>query len=112
MRPPLPQTCVIVSSTRNIFGDIVNTGTAGETINCKFRQIIDFQTTATNREEYTSNAMLWTESDANVAIGTVILFDGVYYRTIEVIEARKIDSSAIEFLKCKLERLKNVASVS
>jgi hypothetical protein len=111
MKPPMNQSVQVVSTTRNKFGDIVNTAGFQSTIKCKFREIADLGDEV-NREVEGSLAMMWTNPDSGVDVGSVILFDDKYYRVANMTVARRLHSVVVQFLKFSLVRIKDVANVS
>lgn len=105
----LIQTCEIIQSSVNVYGDQLYTSKAS--VKCRFRYITNLNRTG-GREEIDADAMLWLEADANVSEGTLIKFDNKYYRIERIIKAMKLTSSTIEFLKCELQRHTQISEVS
>lgn len=111
MKPEMVQTCSKVKVTLNEYGDILSDGSAPVTHTVKWRQMSRFNRGA-NSGENTSNSMVWSEPDSGFAVDDVLLFQGAYYRIIEVIEARDLDTNLIHFLKSVVERMKDTSGVS
>jgi hypothetical protein len=112
MMPPLLQSCTKISTTTNEYGDIVYSGSGNAVISCRFRHITDLELGEQNRDTENADAMLWTAADSGLDIGSVILFESEYWRVKDLIKARKLHSSDVNFLKMTLERQKDTANVS
>lgn len=111
MKPEMTQTCYKVVVTQNEYGDILSNGSAPVAHVVKWRQISRFNR-GQNSGENTSVSMVWSEPDAGFKVDDVLLYDGAYYRIIEVIEARDLDTNNIYFLKSTVERMKDTSGVS
>jgi hypothetical protein len=100
----LNQTCEIVETTYNKYGEQILSTTAE--ISCKFREITNL-TKSANREDIAADAMLWVEPDASLEKGTIILIDGDYYRVERLVKARR-NNGEVQFIKCDLQAHKEV----
>lgn len=97
----MEQTCSIIKATQNKYGDQVLDST--EEIKCRFRWITELQHVS-NREELQSDALLWTAGDENIDEGTIIKFDGEYFRVMRVTEARRLRGDTVYFKKCLMNK--------
>lgn len=95
------QSASIVKTTVNKYGDQVLAST--KSINCRFRWITELQNPG-NREEISSDALLWTSPDQPITEGAIIFVDNTYFRVRKVTKARKLRGGKIEFLKCLLNK--------
>lgn len=96
----LVQTCKLVSPTRDEYGDYIDG--VGTELACRFREITTVRRT-THREENDADAMIWFAADAPVAIGNIILFEGVNYQLERLTKARRLGESDVQFIKCDLK---------
>ena len=96
----LVQTCYIVTTTRNTYGDYVLSSTTQEA--CRFRYI-----TTTRRESHNevddSDAMIWLIPSTVARVRSIIKFEDVYYQVERINKARKLGSDTVEFVKCDLK---------
>lgn len=88
-----------LTTVRDFYGDYQTAST--EDLKCHFRDIADLSTT-TNNEQVQADATCWLESDASVAVGTLLAFGGTTYRIERITRARRLRSSEVQFLKCDL----------
>jgi len=99
MRPPMNHTAYKVTTTRNAYGDFTASGETA--LKCHVR-IITFHN-STNADETTdSDALMWFEPDSGVVKQDIIKFEGTHYRVDRVVEARRLRSPAVQFLKVEL----------
>lgn len=96
----LNQTCSIVTSTVNRYGDYVMSSQTQYP--CRFREITSLDRNI-NREDLDADAMIWLEPTVPVEEGTIILYDGEYYRVEEITKARRFSEDVV-FQKCLLEK--------
>jgi hypothetical protein len=100
----LEQTCDILDSTRNRYGDISLENS--QTVACRFRWITELDKN-TNREDISAEALLWLKPDAPVEEGTVIRFGDSNFRIRRVTEARRLRGNKVYFKKCLLDKYAN-----
>lgn len=94
------QTCEILATTQNIYGDQVETDRVEYP--CRLREITEIQP-GNNREDLTgTDALLWIGPDAPIVEGSILLSEGKYWRVQRLTKARRFTSSVL-FLKCRLE---------
>lgn len=106
--PKLFQTCRIVTTTRNRYGDIEYGATTQ--IDCLYREITSLQTGNANKEQVTVDGIFWFAPNAAISRGTVVLFEGEYYRMDKVNKARaRLTDNAVAFLKCEAMRQRQVS---
>lgn len=96
----LVQTCYLVTTSRDEYGDYINGATTA--LSCRFREINTIRRVS-NQELNDSDAMLWLAPDAAVAKGNIILFESVYYQIERITKSRKLGSASVEFIKCDLK---------
>lgn len=101
MKPPMLHTAYKVTESRNAYGDITASGSTE--LVCHFRNITDLVTTGTN-EYVNADAMAWFEPDADIAKNDVVQIDGEHWRIERITKARKLRTTAVQFLKCDLLR--------
>lgn len=95
------QTAYKVSKTRNKYGDLV--GSSETAITCKFR-VNNMLVETGNSNTYESDALAWFNSDSGVEEGDVIKYDNIFYKVERKIEARKLHSTTVQFIKVELNR--------
>lgn len=101
----LVDTCSRITSSRNIYGDLV--GDAGVDVPCRWRPIDNISTaTGDNREEKTADAMVWFTPTENIKPGDVLEFEGERYRVTQVTKAKRLGESEVQFLKALTEKWK------
>ncbi len=97
----LKQTCFILHSSKNKFGDdeldIISQ------INCRFRHITDLDQ-INNQEQIRADAMLWVAPEELVFKGTIIQYNGENYRVRQITEARRLIGEKVYFKKCVLDK--------
>ncbi len=96
----LVQTCYLVGTTINSYGDREYSSLT--TLKCRFREI------STTRDEPHSeirdaDAMLWLQGGVSVNRGSIISYDGVYYKVERTTFARRLGETNVLFLKCDLK---------
>lgn len=96
----LVQTCKLVSPTRDEYGDYIEG--VGVELACRFRYINTI-TRGTRNETNDSDAMVWFAPTASVAVGNIILFEGVHYQIERLNKARRLGESEVQFIKCDLK---------
>jgi len=96
----LVQTCYKVTTTRNSFGDYINSSNTA--IKCRFRYIDSINRSA-GQELNSTDAMLWVASDSGIVKGDLILFDSLYYQVEKINKARRLGEDAVQFIKCDLK---------
>jgi hypothetical protein len=96
----LVQRCDIVTVTRNLYSDYVLGSTACEP--CRFRFIPTMRREG-HAEVNDSDAMIWLKATTCAVIGSIIKFEGQYYQVERLTKARKLGSTAVEFVKCDLK---------
>ena len=101
MKPPLRHTAYKVTTTRNVFGDYV----AGvqTALPCHFRYITDLVTGSGN-ETIESDAMAWFNPDSGIEKGDILVIYSRGYMVENVIEAPRLRSTAIQFIKVTLSK--------
>lgn len=92
------QSCDVVSTTRNDFGDEVEGVTA--TLACRWRDITQVRR---GSHEDTSDADALVHFAAGTAVerGSILKYNGEYYQVEQITFARKLGSDVIEFIKCQ-----------
>lgn len=98
--PPMNQTCEIVSTTRNAYGDYQETQSVSS--KCHLRYITTVRRSS-NGEEVQSDAMLWLPTDTQVDAGDIVHCDDTKFQVDRVNRARDLYSPIVHFLKCDLE---------
>ena len=90
-----------LATKRSAYGDIVPDPTAANRkLFCRFR-VIGETIRVNNREELRSdNAMVWFEPSTDIAVNDIILYEGRYWEIMRINEARAMDGTTIQFLKC------------
>jgi hypothetical protein len=96
----LTQTCTIIETSLNRFGDYVEQD--GAQYRCRFRDITDISELP-NNETTGSQAILWLDANAPVQRGTIVKIENEYFRIDRITKARKLTSSNVEFIKCLVE---------
>lgn len=100
MQPPMLHTAYKVTTTRNAYGDYVASGTT--TLRCHFRYITALQ--IQNNEVVQSDAMAWFEADSGIVKGDIVTIDDEHFKVEKVIHARRLRSTAVQFIKTELVR--------
>lgn len=95
------QTASLITTSINKYGDQVLVST--KDIQCRFRWITELQNPG-NREELSSDALLWADSDQSIAEGTIIKVDDTYFRVNRVTKARRLRGDQVYFIKCLLDK--------
>lgn len=98
MRPPMIHTAYKVTTSRNAYGDY--TATTETALACHFRYITDIVTG--ENEQIQSDAMAWFMPDSGVSKSDIIKFEDEYFMVERVTKARKLRSSAVQFIKVTL----------
>lgn len=96
----LVQTCQLITATRNEYGDYIEGVTT--TLDCRFREISTINRSS-HVELADADAMIWFAPDTEIAIGNIILFDGVHYQIERLTNARRLGESETQFIKCDLK---------
>lgn len=97
----LIQLCDLVSTTRNEYGDYIDSDYA-ISIPCRFRDIQTMKQ-GNNQELNDSDAMLWVAANSGVVRGSIIRFEGFTYQVERITPARRLGEETIQFLKCDLK---------
>lgn len=100
------QTCYLVSTKRNKYGDIDMEGS--EAVSCRFRKITELDK-MNNREDIRADAWLWVRAGELVEEGGVVRFEDEYYRIKRVLEARRLRGNKVFFKKCLLDKYSQVS---
>lgn len=95
------QTASLITTSTNKYGDQVLVST--KDIQCRFRWITELQNPG-NREELSSDALLWADADQSIAEGSIIKVDGTYFRVSRVTKARRLRGDQVYFIKCLLDK--------
>lgn len=98
------QTAYKVTKTRTKYGDY--SGASETAINCKFR-VNTMLYDAGNADVSESDAMAWFEPDSGIVKGDVIKYDDVLYKVERLIEARKLHTTDVQFLKAEMNRFQS-----
>jgi len=99
LKPPMLHTAYKLTTTRNKYGDYVS---SDETeLNCHFREITELQHNEL-ADGVQSDAMAWFEPDSGIERGDVIKFESVYYKVERLTQARRLRSTAVQFIKVSL----------
>jgi len=106
MKPPMLHTAYKLTTSRNVYGDFTYTGETA--IKCHFRYITE-HISGENQESIESDAMIWCEPDSGVDREDIIKFDDEYWRVERVIKARRLRSTAVQFIKCELLRYRTIS---
>jgi hypothetical protein len=101
IHPPYNQSCEIIASSQNIYGDQVESDR--EEYDCHFREFSEIQSGNSREDVAGSDATLWIAPSAPVAEGTIILADERFWRVKRVVKARRFGKT-IQFLKCSLDK--------
>lgn len=104
----LVQTAYLITATRNKYGDI-EFGAQTE-LACLYRDISLLDINVVNREEVDVDGIFWFKADSGVEQGSVILFEGVYYRVERIVKARRrVADNSLQFIKCEVLRQRQVS---
>jgi len=99
-----------VTAVRNAFGDQEFDASAATTeIMGRLRESIQIIRLA-NQELYTTDAMAWFAPSESIAENDILLCEEAYWRVIKLVKARRLGRTAVQFLKCYLERDKGAIS--
>ena len=97
----LSQDATIVTTTTDKHGDqVLGEETA---IKCRFRYITQVDRNV-NQEAVRSAAIIWFSPDAPVVEGTIIGAEGAYWRVQQLVKARRMRGSTVEFLKAFVDK--------
>lgn len=110
--PPMNLVCSIVTTSRDRFGDWVYDSSSS--VKCHFREInksVDSKSAKDNlhTDSNDAEAIVWLPAGTNVDVGTVILFDSLYFKVNKITKGRRLSSSEVHFLKCELERTQGIS---
>lgn len=98
MKPPMLHIAHKVTTTRNAYGDYLSS--AETALKCHFRyitqQIID------GNETIQCDAMAWFEPDSGIDRNSIIKFEGEHFKVERVIQARRLRSPEVQFIKVEL----------
>lgn len=103
----LVDTITKITTTRNKWGDTVF-GSESD-INCRFREITDFNRSSNNREEVDADAMIWFAGNHSVALGDIYEYDGQRYRVDKITKARRGKQTNVEFIKCEVIKHRQIS---
>lgn len=96
----LVQTCYLVGVSINDYGDREYTGLTS--LKCRFREISTMKDEP-HAEIRDADAMLWLQSGVSVNRGSIISYEGVYYKVERTTFARRLGETQVQFLKCDLK---------
>ena len=97
----LNQDASLVQTTQDKHGDQKQSST--EAISIRFRYITDVDKNV-NREGMTSEAIIWCAPDTAIAEGSILLVEGVYWRVVRLVKARRMSGNEVQFLKAFVDR--------
>lgn len=111
----LLQSCDIVTVLRNRYGDKVDSGR--EKVACRWRwwEYIYREAhaeVAARDNRSNSDALVWFNADASVERGTILLFDNEYFEVVALVQARKLRSADVQFIKCVVKRIEITNAIS
>lgn len=98
-KPPMRQTAYKVTTSRNAYGDYVESTRAS--IPCRFRYITGLDINGVT-ESTTCDALAWFEADSGIVKKDVLVIDGEGFIVDKVIKARRLHDSEVQFLKVEL----------
>jgi hypothetical protein len=93
----LLQDAKLITTETDKHGDQVLVATAD--VSCRFRYITELDRSANREGLVGADAIIWFEPTENVAEGSIVLVDGLYWRIDRIIKARRMSGSTVEFLK-------------
>ena len=102
----LVDSAYLVSVSRNTDADLVF---GAETpLNCRWREEHQLRQVA-GREAAETDAMAWFQVGSGVVAGSVIKYDGIYYRVETLRKARVLGETDVQFIKCQMTKLRQVS---
>jgi hypothetical protein len=100
MKPPMFNTATKSITTRNAYGDYIESSTV--VLTCHFRDITELQTQ--NNEAIISDAMAWFDANSGVVKGDILFIDDEYFKVSKVIQARRLNNPTVLFIKTFLNK--------
>lgn len=77
---------------------------------CWFREINNLDVAVPGREEESADAMAWFRPDESVNEGDLLTVAGKSYRIMQIVQARRLGETSIQFIKTYLERFDSFVS--
>jgi hypothetical protein len=93
----LQQDALIITVAQDKYGDQLPT--TSTSVKCRFRYITEVDKNSHMEGMDTNDAIIWFEPDANIAEGSIVEVDGLYWRIDRLIKARRMSGNTVEFLK-------------
>jgi hypothetical protein len=98
----LVDTCEVYQTAFDVYGDHVTT--THTDVPCRFRYITSIRR-GSNEETNDTDAMIWFSANQNVARGTVLKYDGYFYKIERMTKAMRLGQTKVQFLKCDLKAI-------
>lgn len=98
----LTQTGYIIPTTRDKYGDQV-AGTP-RAILCRFRYVTGIDRQLNAEAQTAIDAIIWVSGDEEIAEGTIVQVEGMYWRVDRLVKARKLSGSTVEFYKAYVNK--------
>lgn len=90
--------CQKVETTRDDFGQEITGVTT--TLACRWRDITKIRRGA-NMDTSDADALIHFAPGTDVQRGTILLFDGDYYKVERITKAKRLGESTAQFIKCE-----------
>lgn len=98
--PPMLHTAYKVTTTRNVYGDYVESSRV--TLKCHFREITSI--VEGSNVTIQSDAMAWFEPDSGVVKKDILIIDGQGFKVERITKARRLRNPDVLFIKAELTK--------
>jgi len=105
--PSMPQTCELVTTIRNQWAGYKQQSRTS--LPCRWRQI-PTQYGGQYGEERDSDALVHLHFDAPVSIGSILVYENIFYEVERLTEARRLGETNVQFLKCEVRIVDSLIS--
>lgn len=92
------QSCEVIATTRNDFGDEVEGVT--ETLACRWRDITQVRR-GSHEDTSDADALVHFAPDTTVVRGSILKYNGEYYQVEQITYARRLGEETVQFVKCQ-----------
>lgn len=92
------QSCELITTTRNDFGDEIEGVSA--VLSCRWRDITQIRR-GSHQDTSDADALVHFPADTNVVRGSILKYNGEYYQVEQITYARRLGETTVQFVKCQ-----------